>query len=340
MKTLRKIIPLMIGISSLSACTYGSVNPGPKENVIGTYELVKYEMHKVDADGNEILDEDGSAIKYNRKKEIGAVAYFSIAEDGYAFYAYKDNKTPAKASTMFATFGLNGETEEPADYVRSVNLKDGVTHLYEDQKYVGCMDEPTMFFRDDPLKKVLHYNLSGHMLFQPDRKIPYQYVEYRRVSTEASLEKVNKLMKTDFKFTLPYECKAFTGYAVYRCNVKDGAEYPNDGKGIYEYAVLDASSYNNGKYTVYYSLKENPGQQVMQVPAEVVEKGSTMAVTFDGRKFYGGTFNELAKNLETKQEEYDAESPISSESFTHWWSNDLTLQEVITNEAAWTNLVV
>ena len=88
MKTIKKLIPLMVAVASLSACTYYSVKPGPKENVIGTYELVKYEMNKVDADGNELKDDEGSNIRYDRKKEIGAVAYFSVAEDGYAYYAF------------------------------------------------------------------------------------------------------------------------------------------------------------------------------------------------------------------------------------------------------------
>ena len=88
MKTLKKLITLTAVLGCLSACTYYNTKPGPKENVIGTYELVKYEMNKVDADGNEITKEDGSYVRYDRKAEIGAVAYFSIAEDGYAFYAY------------------------------------------------------------------------------------------------------------------------------------------------------------------------------------------------------------------------------------------------------------
>ena len=228
-KTLKMIAPLLVFSGTLTSCTYYSVNPGPIKNLIGTYELVKYEMNKVDADGNEILDKDGSTIRYDRKAEIGAVAYFSIAEDGYSYYVYKDNSTAPKFATMFGSFEYNSSEDDHPEYVRSVELNDGVAHYYDDQKYVGCFDEPRMGFRNDLFKKTLHYNLSGHMAFQPDRKIPYQYVQYKRVSDEASLAKVNELMGTHFTVDVPYECKAMKGFLVYRCNVNT-TELPLDGK--------------------------------------------------------------------------------------------------------------
>lgn len=226
--TIKKLIPLFIIAGSLTSCTYYSVKPGPLKNLVGTYELAKYEMKHNESDEE----------TYDRKAELGAVAYFSIAADGYSYYVYKDNKTAPKFSTMFGTFSYNSEEDGNPEYVRSVSIKDGVTHLYEDQKYVGCFDEPSMGFRDDVFQKTLHYNLSGHMLFQPNRKIPYQYVQYKRVSTEASLAKVNELMGTHFKVNKPFECKALSGYLVYRCNAVSN-EISQDGKGLYDYAILD-----------------------------------------------------------------------------------------------------
>ena len=335
-KTLKTIVPLLVLTGALTSCTYYSVKPGPKENVIGTYELVKYEMNKVDENGEEIKDNDGNNIRYDRKAELGAVAYFSVADDGYAYYVYKDKNTAPKFATMFASFELNTTEEKNQDYIRSVKLTDGVTSIKEKDKYVGCFDEPSMGFRNDLLKKTLHYNLSGYQdPFTQKIKIPYQYVQYKRVSSEASLAKVNELMGTSFTVDVPYECKAMSGYLVYRCNV-NSTEMPLDGKGLYEYAVLDANSYSNGNYTVYYSLKENPGRQVAQIPVTIETKGHSFSTLFAGSKFYGGSeYGTLATTLETKMDEYPEGSLINSESFTHWWSDDLSLEEVIAQETAY-----
>ena len=321
-KTLRKIIPLLVFSGTMTACTYYSVKPGPIKNLVGTYELVKYEMkHNQDDEKT-----------YDRKAEIGAVAYFSIAEDGYSYYVYKDNNTAPKFSTMFGNFEYNSSEDEHPEYVRSVSIKDGVTRLYEDQKYVGCFDEPSMGFRNDAFKKILHYNLSGHMLGQKERIIPYQYVQYKRVSEEASLAKVNELMGTNFVADRPFELKSLKGYLVYRCNMNSN-ELPTDGKGLYQYAVLDANSYQDGKFTVHYSLKANPGAQTTQISVKIENKGYSFSTEFAGSKFYGERqYDSLAVALTTKSDEYPEGSEINSESFTRFYSDGLTLEEVIAQE--------
>ena len=330
MKTLKKLIPLSIVLGCLSSCTYYNVKPGPKANVIGTYELVKYEMNKVDEEGNEIQDENGSYVRYDRKAEIGAVAYFSIADDGYAYYAYKDKNTAPKASTMFATFTLNGEQDEDhPEYVRSVSIKDGVTHLYEDQKYVGCMDEPSMGFRDELFKKTLHYNLSGHMLFQPERKIPYQYVLYQKVSNVASLAEVNRLMGTNFEFNRPYEMKAMTKYAVYHCSRNLDSEESKF--GIYDYAFLNIDEYDNGTVKLYYKLKgENPDVCV-SVPVTITEKGYAFNITAFGKEFKSSpNASSLPLYLNVDYNDYDTEvDPYVFESFAPYNGEANTVVEMI-----------
>ena len=330
-KNFRKIIPLLLLTGSLSSCTYYSTKPGPKENVIGTYQLVKYEMNKLDAEGNEITNEDGSYVRYDRKSEIGAVAYFSIAEDGYAYYAYKDNKTPAKASTMFATFSLNSTDEEHPEYVSSVNLTDGVTHLYEDEKYVGCMDEPSMGFRDELLKKVLHYNLSGHMMFQPERKIPYQYVEYKRVSKEASLAKVNELMGTNFSFNRPYELKAMSKFMIYHCGKNYDLDVEESKFGIYDYAFLDIDSYTNGNVKLYYKLKTEEQGKSADVPVTITEKGYSVSFSAFGKNFKGNKDStSLPKYLNVDGSDYNlAEDKYINESFAYYFGDKTTVNEMI-----------
>ena len=327
MKTLRKIIPLMVLVGSMAGCSSYSAKPGKIENLIGTYELSIYKMRHDDSNTEE--------EPYDRKAEIGAEAYFSIDKDGYGYYGYKDNDTAARVDQMFSTFGYD---EDKPELVKSVNMTDGVTHKYANEQFVGCLDESPMGFRDELLKKTLSYTLhSGHMIGQPEKKIRYQYVCYKRVSKEASLAKVNELLDTNVSFKTPYEMKAMKGYLVYRCNVNDGAEYPNDGKGLYEYAVLDTSTDSNGNYTVYYSLKSEPGRKTVSVPTTIDVKGHSFTATFANRTFHCGSESGLGNSLNTFSTDYQEGEPINSESFTMWWSNDLSLEEVIAQEAAWTN---
>ena len=327
MKTLRKIISLMVLVGSMAGCSSYSAKPGKIENLIGTYELSIYKMRHDDSNTEE--------EPYDRKAEIGAEAYFSIDKDGYGYYGYKDNDTAARVDQMFNTFGYD---EDKPNLVKSVNMTDGVTHKYANEQFVGCLDESPMGFRDELLKKTLSYTLhSGHMIGQPEKKIRYQYVCYKRVSKEASLAKVNELLGTNVSFKTPYEMKAMKGYLVYRCNVNDGAEYPNDGKGLYEYAVLDTSTYSNGNYTVYYSLKSEPGRKTATVPTTIDVKGHSFTATFANRTFHSGSESGLGNSLGTFSTDYQEGEPINSESFTMWWSNDLSLEEVIAQEAAWTN---
>lgn len=326
MKTLRKIIPLLVLAGSMTACTSYTSKPGKMEHLVGTYELSVYKMKRT-------IDEESE--DYDRKAEIGAVAYFSIDSDGYGYYGYKDNETEARLASMFATFTYD---EEKPELVKAIDINDGVTHKYEDEKRVGCLDEPDMGFHDGLLKKTLSYTIhSGHMLFQKDRLIPYQYVEYKKISNDTGVDKINALMGTSYSFSRPFEMKALQGCLVYRCNVYDGSEVPNDGKGIYEYAVLDTNSYENGNFKVYYSLKSNPGQQIALAPAAIDVKGHSFTVDFFGRKFHCGSGEGLGTTLNTNYSDYEEGETINSESFTTWWSYDLSLEDTIAQESSWTN---
>ena len=209
----KKLVPLLVLTGCMTSCTSYSSKPGRIENLVGTYELKTYTMRH-----EEVTEGDNT---YDKKAEIGAVAYFSISKDGYAYYGYKDNSTSPKVDSMFVTFSYS---EKNPKLVEAIDMTDGVTHKYDDQKCPGCFDEPKMGFKNELFSKTLNYTiLSGHMAFQKDRKIPYRFVEYKRVSRDASLAKVNYFMGTNVSFAKPYEMKAMTGYAVYRCNPKDGS---------------------------------------------------------------------------------------------------------------------
>ena len=321
----KKLIPLLVVSASLMSCTSYKSKPGKKSHLIGTYELVTYQMQR-----DEVPEGQEEDSKYDKKAEIGAVAYFSIDADGYGYYGYKDNDTPARVDSIFFSFIYS---EKKPDLVEAVNMTDGVTHVYEDHKRPGCLDEPNFGFRDEMFKKTLNYTIhAGHMAFQKDRKIPYRFVEYKKISSDTGLSIVNQRMGTGVSFTKPFEMKAMTGFAVYRCsprNIEDGY------RGIYEYAILNLDSYSSGQIDMVFSLKENPGRQTKKVSLSVSEKGKTMQIDGLGRTFYSYSTDPTKLSVgdfNTKFEEYDETDPYYGESFTKYYGSEYTLDQIIEQE--------
>ena len=318
MKTLRKIIPAFLLTGVLCSCSSYSSKPGKLENLVGTYELDVYKMRHEETEEKET---------YDRKKEIGAVAYFSIDSDGYGYYAYKDNNTAARVDQVFSRFTY--DTDNP-NLIDSIKQTDGVTQKYANEQFVGCLDESPMGFRDELFKKTLGYTLhAGHMIGQPDELIYYQHVVYKRVSKEASLDKVNQLMGTSVKFQYPYELKKAGEYLVYRCQPKEGSGI--DQKNGYEYAILDMKNYANGNATLYYSLKNNPGQQTTQISFSLKEKALSYKATIFGSEFVS---EGMGIGFSTS---YDGEKAITWESFSrasNYYPENITLSELIEQERA------
>lgn len=310
-KKLRITIPLLTIASALAACTSYSSKPGKLENLVGTYKLHTYTMRHEE----EIKEGDSpSDYNYDKLKEIGAVAYFSIDADGYGYYGYKDLSTSAKVDSVFTSFNYD---EKKPNLIRSIKMSDGVTHKYDDQKAPGCLDEPTMGFKDQLFKKSLNYTVkSGHMIGQPERKIPYRHVEYKRISKEASLEKINELMNTSAQFDKPFEMKQMSGCAVYRCLPKD--VNTTSIKRIYEYAIINLDSYSNGEIELTYSLKENPGRLTKKLPISVAEKGKSMKIEGLDKTFYSTADSGIklsTGNFYTKSEDYNEEDIYFGEHF-------------------------
>ncbi|MBR4378342.1 MAG: hypothetical protein IKP50_05655 [Bacilli bacterium] len=306
----------------MSSCTSYSSKPGRLEGLVGTYELVTYKMKH-----EEITEGDNT---YDKKAEIGAVAYFSIAKDGYAFYGYKDNSTAPRVDQMFATFFYS---EKKPKLIEAVDLTDGVTSRSDNHKAPGCLDEPKMGFKSELFSKTLNYTVhSGHLPLQKDVKVPYRYVEYKKVSREASLAKVNQYLGTSVIFSKPYEMKAMTGYAVYRCNPKDGEI---GSRGIYEYAILDFNSYSNGELNLIYSLKENPGQNTKKLSVVVEEAGKTVKLEGLSKPLYSspGQLNTLSYgDFYSKSEDYPDGDPYYGENFSTYYGNEATLEYIIQQE--------
>jgi hypothetical protein len=321
----KTLIPLLLVAGCMASCTTYKSKPGRIENLVGTYKLVTYEMKH-----EEVTDGDNT---YDKQKEIGAVAYFSISQDGYAFYGYKDNSTAPKVNQMFVTFSYS---EKKPNLVEAIKMTDGMTSKYDDQKCPGCLDEPKMGFKSELFKKSLNYTVnSGHRPLNKEIKTPYRHVEYKIVSKEASLAKVNEYMGTNVTFNKPYEMNAMTGFAVYTCYPKDGAM---GNRGLFEYAVLDLDSYSNGELTITYSLKSEPGRQTKKVSVSVEEKGKS--IKFDG---FGKTFHSSNSNnpsmlsigdFATHSEDYAEEDLFYNEFFNVYSGEEVTLDGVIEHELA------
>jgi len=316
-KALKSIIPLLGTVIGLSSCSSYNAKPGKMKNCVGTYELSIYNMRKEESDSE----------TYDRKAEIGAQAYFCFTEEGYGYYGYKDNSTPAHVSQIFARFKY--DSDKP-NLVEAVTITDGITHKYANEQFVGCLDESPMGFRDELFKKTLSYTLhSGHMLFQPDKIIKYQYVCYKRIDKSGSLDKINSLLGTNVSFSKPYELKTTSGYYAYRCQPKNYETH--DERGIYEYAILDADSYSNGQYDLYYSLKSNPGLQTKKLNVSVLTKGESTKLEGLDKTYYNiGSPTALAYGgFATDWNDYTDADPYTHESFNTSYSSDLTLDEII-----------
>lgn len=318
MKTLRKLIPLLLTAGTVTGCSSYSSKPGKLEHLVGTYELVTYKMKKDDSNPDE--------EPYDHKAEIGCQAYLSIDKDGYGFYGYKDNETAARVDSIFSTFVYD---DDKPNLIKALDMTDGMTQKYANEQKVGCLDESRMGFRDELFKKTLNYTLhSGHMMFQPEKKIKYQYVVYKRVSEDASLAKVNSLLGTNVTFTKPYEMKRCKGFYTYSCNYKDGMGY--EPTGAYDYAILDMESYSNGQVDLHYALKSDHVRHDTKVGVSILEKGKSFTMNIFGRTFTcSGDYKNLGLSLSGNYEQYEQEELLSYESFNQYFGEATTLDALI-----------
>ena len=330
MKNLRKIIPLtLLGISALAAtgCSMYSSKADTKENMIGLYELDIYQSKR------ESADED----PYDRKAEEGIVAYFTLDENGYGYYGYKDNETAPRVDSVFSTFVV--DDDEP-ELFKAIEMKGTNETVYAWEKKVGCLAEPTMGFRRQEVKtgngifkktemvSTFSYTIPWHEYnwYTPHKIQKYQYVSYKKISNDTGYQKINELLGTSYTPDKPYEMKSmYPGYYPYRANLKE-----SDMSGyvpLYEYCFLDMNSYANGKLDIIYSLKEQSGQTRIKVDVSVNEMGKNVAFTFNDKKFVSS-----AAAFESGLEDHIDDPYINSESFIRWYSDDATLEEVIAQE--------
>lgn len=329
-KTLRKIIPalLIVGTATMSGCSMYSSKADKLENIVGFYELVKWDAKR------ESAQEDA----YDRKAEEGTVAYFTIDADGYSYYGFKDNDTEAWVKPAFTTY--TKDDDEPELY-KAATLKGKVGTVYAGDKRVGCLDEPVMGFRRQEVKtgegifkkkemvSTLSYTIpwSEWTILHQHTVQKYQYVQYKRISGDTGYQVINEKLGTNFSMNVPYEIYGLNGRWVYRCQVKEGSGLDN--KGDFEYAILDMDSYSNGNLTVTYSLKAEPGKKTTTAKVSVNEKGRSYIITFRDKAFNG-----TGVGCSTDQSTYGEEDKLIDESFSTFYSADLSVDEIIALETA------
>lgn len=332
MKTLRQIIPFMLLAASAFSTTgcsmYQSV-ADEKKYFIGTYVLDEYKA-KHNAEEEE---------PYDKQEDEGIVACFSVADDGYGYYGYKDKKTEAYVVPVYSSFVPD---EEKEGLFKAVIMKDGIRDVRDPQRVVGCGDEPTLGFkrfekvveeRKWPLRDrketftTLAWTIPHYVNpFNKKEEIQYSYACYKKVSDEAGYAKINEILGTSYTPTKPFELGKFTGFGYYCYSKKDsGSEYTSP----YEYAVLDYNSYSNGKYTLYYSETAAPEKRTIQVPVTITGPGC-FKVTMLGKEFLAsGSGQQLPSEMHVDYSSYSEEDVLNSEWFTNYVGEATTVDEVI-----------
>ena len=323
---------MLLGATSLTTgCSMYQSKAAEKELFVGTYELDVYKAR------HEMNSEEEP---YDRKADEGIKAYFSLDINGSGFYGYKDNKTEAWIDSVFSRYIVDDEKPE---LFKAIKMSNGVVDndVYEWDWKVGCLDEPTMGFQYKEVKKegiagvfgkktmeyTLSYTIPQRHNNIMNKDIRYQYVSYKKISNETGIAPINKALGTSFAFDKPYELKRADGYYVYRCQAVEGSGIGE--KNNYEYAILDMTSYSNGKARVVYSLASEPGQKTEEVEFTMGEYGSSMNMTFLGTTFHSVS---LGLGIET---EFNNSGDIQQERFSKSiYSDTLTLDEIIAQETA------
>lgn len=315
MKTYKKFIPLVVLVGQLIGCSMYSSKAGTKEEMAGTYELSVYE--KKDDEGN----------YYDYKAQINSKAYFSLDTKGYGYYAYSDNDTPLKVSSMFARF--KEDDEKPGLY-KAIDFCDGVTHCYDWQKKVGCGDEPIMGFNRET-NTFSYTNLyHEYKIYNPPKISEYYRAVYKKISDTTGMDKINEVLGTSIKFDKPFEMKKMEGLYIYTCQSADATTSPF--YGDYEYLIVDMDSYANNKLKAYYSLKENPGKVAADIPVELIAKEdsiSTVKITINETEFFStSSGDQVGVYFYT---DYTSENPKGyyGENISRYYGSATTVDELI-----------
>ena len=321
----KKLMSFLVVLPMVTSCSMYHSDASEKSELTGTYKLVT-----ITKKHNENED------PYDYKSEIGAEAYFTLDINGYVYYAYKDNQTELNIKQAFAIY--EPDFEDQTKY-KSIKITDGSTQVSMKDKEVGCMDEPTLGFQNQKNKPQsfsytipsMTYTIFGHETVQP-----YLYAKYEKVSKECTLGYLNSLLGTHVSFSKPFEFKNISGFFAYDAQKKvEGTTIREDTRsnGIYEYQVIDISSYENGKVDLYYSLVEDPGMKVSKAEFFVEANPgylNTLRLTVLGKEYYCYNYVNLGSSF-SDNVIYNEEDEYTSQSFFKCGEETETIEEVLQN---------
>mgnify|MGYP003290634895 CR=1 FL=1 len=315
------LLPSVVTLTlSLIGCTAYRSKPGTKKDICGTYQLEKIEK------------KDDSGEKYDYKSQINAEAYFSIDEEGYGYYAYKDKDTELKVSQVFSTFV---EDDDNSKLYKAIDMTDGYTNVMLWEKKVGCLDEPTMGF--NAKNKTLSYTIlrSELTIYKPAKIVEYQDISYKKISDKVGLDVINEKTNQNTKFDRPFEMSRMDGFFV--ANFSTSTEVPNEDYGKYEYMIADMDSYNNGSLDVYYSLAEHPGKTKTTATIQLTKSDQlfkSVEMTILGKTYTATGYNKTLPNtfvrdVITEPDQNGNVSFLYSDSFSRAITTATTVDDLI-----------
>lgn len=330
----KKILPLFAVIPMVVGCSSYHSDASEKSEMVGTYKL-----KTITKNHNKTED------PYDYKAEIGAEAYFTLDEKGYVYYAYKDNTHPLTMQRAFAKYvkDLDNENLYKAIEMTGVDESGQGIHKFEWEKEVGCMDEPTMGFRNTTrksgflnLKKTIERGFQYTIHYSESKwtnsyhEINYQYVYYEKISDQSTLGYLNNTVGTNYSFKKQFELQNCEGYYAFSTTISDENHYDND---VFEYAILDMEAVSNGNIPLYYSLKSEPGMKTGFATFRTEESESqfnkviisVLGVEYECNNSVS-IFNRFIRSVPVEGTDYYRE-----EAFSHIADASLTIEQVISN---------
>lgn len=332
MKFSKKVLPMLILLPLVTGCTMYSADEVEKSEMVGTYKLTTItKKHNQNED------------PYDYKSEKGIEAYFTLALDGSVYYAYKNKETPWKVTQGFAVYHRDIVETELYD---SISITDGLSNVKTAEKEVGCMDEPQMGYKSREkksgmFKKTKVETFSYTIPYQnKDSGIihvhqEYQYVCYEKVSSEATLAKLNEILQSNYNFDRPFDmlsCRGFYTYTAQK-NVGEGIQDTVYGNDQYEYMIVDMESYSNGKAILYYSEVANPGMKTGTADIDFIQVDGALnlvKLTVLGKEYTSQrTLGEVGSLTFTDGVIYNEEDTYTSQHFYQFAEPGTSIQEVL-----------
>lgn len=226
---------LLMGV--LAAC-YPS-NPASLSKIAGTYELSSYTR----SNSEEKDPETEASISHNLIEEKGVVAYLVVNTDGTGYYIYKDNTHELSARMVRITY--NYDDEKPS-LVENIRYTYGESNSGDGGPNRGHETLGVNFKRRTK-------NLSYSMPAVFGRKYS-QSVTYKQVSTDTTLDYVQKKLGTSFAVA-PFDVAGLDGWHYY------SAPYDETYPYIYYYIDLRMA---DRTADVYYALKADKQPHVQR----------------------------------------------------------------------------